>query len=76
MVSNDEAIVTNVKAIVTNGEVAVKFARAIVSPKRLSEPPFSGFYWIAVLQISSSVSYVSIIIGWLKQLHGENMPFL
>jgi hypothetical protein len=76
VVSNDEAIVTNVKAVVTNGEVAVKFARTLIIPERLSEPPFSGFYWIAVLQISSSVSYVSIIIGRLKQLHGENMLFL
>ena len=76
VVSNDEAIVTNGKAVVTNGEVAVKFARAIATPECLSEASFSGFYWIAAPQTSPSVAYVSTIIDGLKQLHGENTPFL
>ncbi|MBD2076699.1 hypothetical protein H6F86_22980 [Phormidium sp. FACHB-592] len=76
MVRNDEAIVTNVKAVVTNAEVAVKFARAIARPERITKAFSKGFHQIATTRTGSSVHYVSTIIDWLKQLHGENTPFL
>jgi hypothetical protein len=76
VVRNDEAIVTNVKAVVTNAEVTIKFAYAIAIPEHIIKAFSKGFHQIATPRTGSSVHYVSTIIGWLKQLHGENTPFL
>ncbi|XGV96350.1 MAG: hypothetical protein ACAF41_26915 [Leptolyngbya sp. BL-A-14] len=63
MVRNGEANVTNVKAVVTNVEVAVKFAGAIVSCTTAENANGKRFLSLAKTQTTTSVHYVRAISG-------------